>query len=64
MIKKVVYVEPVDYFPEELRKEFKLGEYAEEKVEPEITVTVETKNGTLAANGVEEAEKLLEAIDK
>ena len=28
---KIVYVEPADYFPEETRKKFKLGEYAEEK---------------------------------
>ena len=28
MKKKIVYVEPIDYFPEEIRKEFKLGEYA------------------------------------
>lgn len=26
----IVYVEPADYFPEKTRKEFKLGEYAEE----------------------------------
>ena len=30
---KVVYVEPADYFPKELRKKYKLGEFAEEKVE-------------------------------
>lgn len=28
---KIVYSEPADYFPEEIRKEYKLGEYAEEK---------------------------------
>lgn len=28
--KKVAYIEPDDYFPEEIRKEYKLGEYAEE----------------------------------
>lgn len=28
---KIVYSEPLDYFPEETRKKFKLGEYAEEK---------------------------------
>ena len=27
--KKIVYVEPADYFPKELRKKYKLGEYAE-----------------------------------
>ena len=98
MIKKVVYVEPIDYFPEEIRKEFKLGEYAEkedneipkkkaidiefdyisketrkkfklgefaeENVEVKMKVTVETKDGTLKADDVEEAEKLLETLDK
>ncbi|MBO4413572.1 MAG: hypothetical protein J5830_02580 [Clostridia bacterium] len=28
---KAIYVEPADYFPKEIRKEFKLGEYAEEE---------------------------------
>ena len=26
---KIVYAEPLDYFPKEIRKEYKLGEYAE-----------------------------------
>ena len=29
MIKKIVYAEPAEYIPEDLRKMFKLGEYAE-----------------------------------
>lgn len=33
MKKKVWYVEPADYIPEELRKKYKLGEFAEEKAE-------------------------------
>ena len=64
MIKKVVYVEPIDYFTLETRKKFKLGEYAEENVEVEMKVTVETKDGTLKADDVEEVEKLVEVIDK
>ena len=52
MIKKVVYVEPADYIPKDLRKKYKLGEYAEENVEVEMKVTVETKDGTLKADGV------------
>ena len=64
MIKKVVYVEPIDYFPLETRKKFKLGEFAEENAEVEIKVTIETKDGVLKADGVEEAEKLLETLDK
>ena len=29
--KKIVYSEPTDYFPEEIRKKHKLGEYSEEE---------------------------------
>ena len=29
MKKKIVYAEPADYFAKELRKKYKLGEYAE-----------------------------------
>ena len=64
MIKKVVYVEPADYIPKDLRKKYKLGEFAEEKVEPEIKVTVETKNGTMTASGVDGVEKLIEVLKK
>ena len=64
MIKKVVYVEPIDYFPLETRKKFKLGEFAEENAEVEMKVTIETKDGVLKADGVEEVEKLLETLDK
>ena len=53
-----------DYIPKETRKKFKLGEYAEEKVEPEIKVTVETQNGTLTASGVDGVEKLIEVLKK
>ena len=62
MVKKVVYVEPADYIPKDLRKKYKLGEFSEEKVEPEITVTVETKNGMLTASGVDGVEKLIEVV--
>ena len=27
---KIKYVEPVDYFPKNIRKKYKLGEYSEE----------------------------------
>lgn len=30
---KVVYAEPADYFPKEIRKKYKLGEFAEPKEE-------------------------------
>lgn len=30
--KKIVYVEPEDYFPKEIRQKYKLGEYAEDSV--------------------------------
>lgn len=32
---KVVYVEPADYIPEDLRRKYKLGEFAEPKHEAE-----------------------------
>jgi hypothetical protein len=28
MKKKIVYVEPIDYFPKEIRKKYKLGEFS------------------------------------
>ena len=44
MVKKVVYVEPADYIPKDLRKKYKLGEYAEtgDKEISEETMDVET----------------------
>ena len=64
MRKKVVYIEPADYIPEKLRKEYRLGEYADENNGVEISVTVETKNCTLKADGIEAVEKLIEVLDK
>ncbi len=43
MIKKVVYVEPADYFPKELRKKYKLGEYA--KTQEDAIKTAEAEGG-------------------
>ena len=63
MKKKVVYVEPADYFPKELRKKYKLGEYADTNVEVDINVIVETKDGAIKANGIEEVEELIEGLD-
>ena len=63
MIIKAIDVE-FDYIPKEIRKELKLGEFAEENVEAEIVVTVETKNCTLKAEGIEAVEKLIEVLDK
>ena len=54
----------IDYIPKEIRQELKLGEFAEENVEAEIAVTVETKNCTLKAEGIESVEKLIEVLDK
>ncbi len=33
MKKKIKYVEPADYFPKELRKKYKLGEYSDINVD-------------------------------
>lgn len=63
MKKKVVYVEPADYFPKELRKKYKLGEYADTDVSVDINVTVETKDGTIKADGLEEVKQLIEKLD-
>ena len=57
---KVVYVEPADYIPEHLRKEYKLGEFAEEN----INVTVETKDGTIKAEGVAGVQNLTKELNK
>lgn len=97
MIKKVVYVEPADYIPKDLRKKYKLGEfaeteekdtpkeqtmdvedgyfseetrkkiklgeYAEKDVDVDIKVAIETKDGAMKAEGIEEVERLIELID-
>ena len=97
MIKKVVYVEPADYIPKDLRKKyklgefaeteekkavdektldvedgyfsedtrkkFKLGEYAEKDADVDIKVVIETKDGTMKAEGIEEVGRLIESLD-
>ena len=52
MIKKVVYVEPADYIPKDLRKKYKLGEYAE------------MQDGTLKTEEAEGAENPPKSSDK
>ena len=46
---KIVYVEPADYFPKEIRKKYKLGEYDDERddrfVWKEGDVTLYDKDG-------------------
>ena len=64
MRKKVVYIEPADYILEKLRKEYHLGEYADENNDIEIALTVETKNCTLKAEGISMVEKLIEVLYK
>ena len=36
-IKKVKYVEPAEYIPKELRKKYKVGEFAEPKADTKKT---------------------------
>ena len=62
MKKTIVYAEPADYFPKELRKKYKLGEYAED-VEVEMKVTIETNGDAIKANSVEELESILESLE-
>ena len=52
MKKQVVYVEPADYIPKDLRKKYKLGEYAEKNIE--------TIGDALKTAENEEAKKSLE----
>ena len=40
MAKKITYSEPADYFPKELRKKYKLGEFAETKEKAPAKKTV------------------------
>ena len=60
---KVVYLEPADYFPKEIRKKYKLGEYADTDASADINVTLETKDGTIKADGIEEVKELIEGLD-
>jgi len=53
MEKKIVYVEPADYFPKEIRKKYKLGEFAETDAETETKDT----------DGSAETEKPLDSED-
>ena len=43
MKKKIKYVEPVDYFPKEIRAKYKLGEYSEMNSK-ELKVNKKTKD--------------------
>ena len=45
MKKKVVYIEPAEYIPKELRKKYKLGEYAEQP--PSAENPTEEKNDNI-----------------
>ena len=42
--KGIVYIEPADYFPEELRKKYNIGEYAEEEETEEQNAVLMSKN--------------------
>ena len=52
MEKKIVYVEPADYFPKEIRKKYKLGEFAE------------TQEDTMKTEDAEGMESPSESSDK
>ncbi len=41
--KKIVYSEPVDYFPKEIRKKYKLGEFAESEEKAKKKTTAKKK---------------------
>lgn len=44
--KKVAYAEPDDFFPKEIRKKYKLGEYAETKETKKTATTKKTVKRT------------------
>lgn len=62
MKKKIVYSEPAEYFPEELRRKYKLGEFAETSDENQGT----NEKGTVGMKmpDDEELEKLFESLDR
>ena len=43
---KIKYVEPVDYFPKNIRKKYKLGEYSEDENSSEKSKEHKNKNST------------------
>ena len=53
MKKKVKYVEPIDYFPKEIREKYKLGEYSEANLD-EVKELNETKDENIKEEDNEE----------
>ena len=45
-IKKIKYVEPADYFPKNIRKKYKFGEYSEDENSNEKSKEHKNKNST------------------
>lgn len=43
MAKKIIYSEPAEYFPKELRKKYKLGEFAENDKQDNVPEKEATK---------------------
>ena len=62
---KIVFSEPADYFPEEIRKECKLGEFAkEETVQSRMVYIGKIKNDVLDVKTLVFAENEEEAKEK
>lgn len=57
MDKKIIYSESLDYFPEEIRKKHKMGEYADEE-------TLEDCGGIKPLPLIDEAEKTKTVSDE
>ena len=51
--KKIVYAEPDDYFPKEIREKYKLGEFAEPDMAKQKGITVEQAGEIKQGNGKE-----------
>ena len=56
MKKKVVYIEPAEYIPKDLRKKYKLGEYAEQP--PNAENQTEEKNDNITPSNFQTNSKV------
>ena len=69
MANNIKYVEPAGYFPEDIRKRYKIGEYAEQNPEAKTITEAEEpsffkyldSNGNIKANAPESEKKAFKA---
>ena len=61
---KILYAEPLDYFPKEIRKKYKLGEFAEPEKTDEIIYIDDTKMADFIDKNWAEHQKAEEKLTK